>query len=480
MIKKDGNDLYEKNMIIELDVTDMGSEGQGIGRIDGFTFFVKDALPSDHIEARILKVKKNYAYAKTERVITPSPFRVTPACGLARKCGGCQIMELSYEKQLEYKENKVKSNLVRIGGFDKEYIDSITEPIAGMEGDALRYRNKAQFPFGKNKEGKTVCGFYAGRTHDIIPVTDCKLGIKENEDILKCVMAFMDKNHIEPYDEKTGKGLLRHVLIRKGFATGEIMVCMVINGDNIPGIESLADELKKINVCSISYSINKKNTNVIMGDNYHTLYGKDTISDVMHVRKPEGRFKDCYSDAGITFNISPLSFYQVNPVQVEKLYGIAIDYADLKGDEEVWDLCCGIGTISLSMAGMAKKVHGIEIVPEAIEDAKVNMINNHIENAEFICAPAEEYLTKHEGEIRADVIVMDPPRKGMEEEALRVVVNTSPERIVYVSCDSATLARDLKYLCENGYELKKVRACDMFGQTYHVETCALITRVKKN
>ena len=255
---------------------------------------------------------------------------------------------------------------------------------------------------------------------------------------------------------------------------------MVINGDNIPGIESLADELKKINVCSISYSINKKNTNVIMGDNYHTVYGKDTISDVMHVRKPKGGFKDCYSDAGITFNISPLSFYQVNPVQVEKLYGIAIDYADLKGDEEVWDLCCGIGTISLSMAGMAKKVHGIEIVPEAIEDAKVNMINNHIENAEFICAPAEEYLTKHEGEIKADVIVMDPPRKGMEEEALRVVVNTSPERIVYVSCDSATLARDLKYLCENGYGLKKVRACDMFGQTYHVETCALITRVKKN
>ena len=476
-MKKEVSALYEKNMIVDLEVTDMGSEGQGIGRIDGFTFFVKDGLPGDHIEARVLKVKKNYAFAKTERVVTPSPFRVVPPCSLARKCGGCQIMELSYEKQLEYKEDKVKNNLIRIGGFDMEYIDSITEPIVGMEGNALHYRNKAQFPFGKNKEGKTVCGFYAGRTHDIIPVTDCKLGIKENEEILKCILAFMEKNHIEPYDEKTGKGLLRHVLIRKGFATGEVMVCLVINGDKIPGIDALVDELKKLNVCSISYSVNKNNTNVIMGDNYHTVYGKDTISDVMHVRKPDGGFKDCYSEEGIRFNISPLSFYQVNPVQVEKLYGIAIDYAGLTGNEEVWDLCCGIGTITLSMAGMAKKVHGIEIVSQAIDDAKENMKNNHIENAEFICAPAEEYLTKHEDEIKADVIVMDPPRKGMEEEALRVVVNTAPDRIVYVSCDSATLARDLKYLCENGYELKKVRACDMFGQTYHVETIVSLSRV---
>ena len=459
--------MYNKNDLLEIEITDLTNEGEGVGKVDGFTFFVKDTIPNDRAVIKVTKVKKTYGYGRLEKLLKESEYRTVPKCPVSRQCGGCQIQSMSYEAQLKFKENKVKNNLCRIGGFDEEYVDQISEPIIGMDEDSLGgfgYRNKAQFPFGKNKDGEIICGFYAGRTHSIISNTDCALGVPENKLILEQILCWMKEEGISPYDENNHKGVVRHALIRKGYYSNEIMVCLVINANKLPAKDILIKKLEKISgVSSISYSVNKKDTNVIMGDNYHTIWGKDRISDTL---------------LGLTYNISPLSFYQVNPIQVEKLYGTAIDYASLSGNEEVWDLCCGIGTITLSMASKAKFVHGVEIVPQAIEDAKENALNNKIENAEFICAPAEEYLPQNADKIRADVIVMDPPRKGMDEKALEVVVGASPEKIVYVSCDSATLARDLKYLCENGYELKKVRAVDMFPQTVHVETVVLMSKVK--
>lgn len=374
------------------------------------------------------------------------------------------------------------------------------EPIIGADEDAIfRYRNKAQFPIGVDRDGNIIAGFYAGRTHSIIPCEDCYIGITENKAILDKILSYMRSNHIKAYDEKTLKGLVRHVLIRKGFSTGEIMICLVLtssgkiskgNYGEILSVLNRQDELinslKEINgVTSIYASINGENTNVIMGQELHLLYGKSTITDIIHLRNVSDDFSIADAE-GVTFNISPLSFYQVNPRQVEKLYSVALDYAELKGGEEVWDLCCGIGTISLCAAKHMSTinpdnpglVHGIEIVPEAIEDAIINAKNNSINNVSFVCAPAEEYLPKHANDIKADVIIMDPPRKGMEEEALSVVVSARPDKIVYISCDPATLARDLKYLCERGYELKKVRPTDMFMHSVHVETVVLMSKVK--
>ena len=441
----------------------MGTDGEGIGKVDGFTFFVKDALIGDEIEAKVMKVKKNYGYARLEKVLTPSSFRVEPVCRFHRQCGGCQIQALSYEKQLEFKQQKVRNNLVRIGGFSPELIDGIMEPIVGME-DCYHYRNKAQFPIGSDKEGNPIAGFYAGRTHSIIANTDCALGVAENQEILEIVLDHMRKYKVKPYDEVSGKGLMRHVLIRKGFTSGELMVCLVINGRKLPEAEALVTELTRIpNMTSVSYSINQEKTNVIMGKEIVLLWGSRTIKD---------------SIGDVTFSISPLSFYQVNPVQTKKLYGLAVEYADLKGQETVWDLYCGIGTISLFMAQSAKQVYGVEIIPQAIEDAKENAKLNQLTNAEFFVGKAEEVLPeKYASEgIYADVIVVDPPRKGCDEKCLATMLKMQPKRIVYVSCDSATLARDLKVLCDGGYELKRVRAVDQFPHTGHVESVCLLVK----
>ena len=457
--------MFAKNDLLNIKITDMTNEGEGIGKVDGFTFFVKDTLIDDEAVIRVTKVKKTYGYARLEKLIKESPYRTTPKCPVARQCGGCQIQAMSYSEQLKFKENKVKNSLTRIGGFDNEYIDEICESIVGMDNEGYRYRNKAQYPIGYSKEGMPIAGFYAGRTHSIISTEDCLLGTEDNKDILRVILSWMKKYGISAYDEAKHHGIIRHVLIRKGYYTSQIMVCLVINADKIPHEEELIEELIKIDgVKSISLSVNKNDTNVILGDNYKTIWGSEKIQDQL---------------LGLTYNISPLSFYQVNPVQVEKLYQTAIDYADVQKSEKVWDLCCGIGTITLSMASSAGKVHGIEIVPEAIEDAKTNAKNNGIMNSEFICAPIEEYLPQNADSIHADVIVMDPPRKGIDEEALKVVVATAPKRIVYVSCDCATLARDLKYLCDNGYELKKVRPVDMFPHTTHVETVCLLSKLRE-
>ncbi|MBQ8116618.1 MAG: class I SAM-dependent RNA methyltransferase [Lachnospiraceae bacterium] len=546
---------YKKNDYLTVKIEDMSNEGEGIGKVDGFTLFVKDTVIGDKARVKLIKVKKNYAFARLEEIIEPSADRVDAVCPVHRQCGGCQLQSMSYESQLRFKQNKVRNNLIRIGGFTENFVDSVMESIVGME-ESFHYRNKAQYPVGTDKEGNPVAGFYAGRTHSIIPNLDCALGVPENAEILKIILEHMKAYGIPAYDEVTGQGLVRHVLIRKGFTSGEIMVCLVLNWrgatkkevkkekikekvtsghsetkekvafgrseakeEFLTGQQELIDKLVKVKgMTSISVSINTEQTNVIMGREIHTLWGNATISDTIHVRDMQ---KEGYPFTGqeLTFHISPLSFYQVNPVQTEKLYSLALEYAGLTGKETVWDLYCGIGTISLFLAGHAGKVCGVEIVPQAIDDAKKNARRNGIENAEFYVGKAEEVLPefyerlsrtadaagedakkgRHHADVverealengehhadgagqdmlHPDVIVVDPPRKGCDEACLDTMLKMRPGRIVYVSCDSATLARDLKVLCEGGYEVKKVRAVDQFGMTVHVETCCLLERLR--
>lgn len=471
----------KKNDSIELKIEDMGVDGEGIGKYEGMTFFVKDAVIGDTIRAGITKLKKNYGYARVQEILEPSPYRVQPECPLYARCGGCQIQAMDYRQQLCYKQKKVRGNLIRIGGFAPELIDSVMEEIVGME-QPYRYRNKAQFPIGADRDGMPVAGFYAARTHSIIPVEDCKLGVTQNEQILGTVLSYMRENGVRPYDETTGKGLVRHVLIRYGFTSKELMVCLVINGETLPQEKKLVDALCKIEgMTSISVNINRKNTNVILGEETRTVWGSDYITDQIHLRDCDNGF--ALTDTAITYHISPQSFYQVNPVQTEKLYSLALSYAGLTGKETVWDLYCGIGTISLFLAQKAGKVYGVEIVPQAIEDARSNAALNGITNASFFVGKAEEILPEfYEKESRKpdtdmlhpDVIVVDPPRKGCDEKCLETMLRMKPERIVYVSCDPATLARDLKILCGGGYELRKVRPVDQFGHTTHVESVVLM------
>ena len=462
----------KKNDFITLTIEDIGVGGEGIGKAEGMTFFVKDAVVGDVIEARITKLKKNYGYARLMKILKPSEKRKEAKCPVARQCGGCQIQELDYQEQLKFKERKVRNNLERIGGFDNTLLDEVMEPVCGMK-DPFHYRNKAQYPIGTDREGNPIAGFYAGRTHQIIPNTVCALGKEINTEVLNIVLDFMKEFRITAYDEGTGTGLFRHVLIRSGFKTGEIMVCLIVNGTRIPHVETLTERLADIpGMTSITMNINCENTNVIMGKEIRLLWGQEYITDYI---------------GEIKYQISPLSFYQVNPVQTEVLYGLACDYAELTGEETVWDLYCGIGTISLFLAKKAKQVYGVEIIPQAIEDARKNAKINGITNVEFYVGKAEKVLpdyykkyeeTHPEQHAHADVIVVDPPRKGCDETLLETMVQMEPDRIVYVSCDSATLARDLKYLCANGYELKKVRPADMFPMTVHVETVVLLGRKK--
>ena len=465
--------IFKKNDEVQVTITDYTSEGAGIGKVDGYPLFVKDAIIGDTVIAGITKVKKNYAFARLVKIVTPSADRVEPECVFHKRCGGCQMQALSYEAQLIFKENKIRNNLVRIGGFSPDFIDAVMEPIIGMD-NPFRYRNKAQYPVGLDKEGNLVTGFYAGRTHDIISNTDCYLGRECNQVILETVLSWMKEQGVSAYDETTCKGIVRHVLIREGFHTGEIMVCLVVNsvpGARLAKANLLVEKLRGISeigekIVSICLNYNNENTNVILGRESEVLFGQGYITDTL---------------SGISFRISPLSFYQVNPVQTEKLYGTALEYAGLTGQETVWDLYCGIGTISLFLSQKAKQVYGVEIVPQAIEDAKQNAALNGITNAEFFVGKAEEVLPeKYEKEnIYADVIVVDPPRKGCDEKCLETMVKMKPKRIVYVSCDSATLARDLKYLCENGYEVKRVRGVDQFCHTVHVESCVLLTQTEE-
>lgn len=451
----------KKNDLVTLSITDLGSSGEGIGKVDGFTLFVKDALIGDTVQAKIIKMKKSYGYGRLMEILKPSPYRTEARCPQARACGGCQIQPLAYENQLIYKENKVRELLERVGKIGEYRM----EPIIGME-EPWYYRNKAQFPVGQNKEGDIVAGFYAGRTHSIVPVDECFIQHPMNRQLMNIVKKWMKDYKVPPYNEVNHTGLVRHIFTRIGKYTGEIMVCLVINGKRIPAADEFVNALKNVpGMTSICLNINQEKSNVILGNTVKCLWGKPYITDKI---------------GDVAYQISPLSFFQVNPVQTQKLYRTALEYAGLTGEETVWDLYCGIGTISLFLAQCAKKVYGVEIVPQAIEDARKNALLNHIKNAEFFVGKAEEVLPEQYEKygVYADVIVVDPPRKGCDEKLLRCMVQMAPKRIVYVSCDPATLARDLHFLEENGYKVEKVRCVDMFSHSVHVETVCLLSNRK--
>lgn len=453
--------MINKNDEFLLKIEDMGVNGEGIGHIDGMAFFVKDAIIGDVVRVKVMKIQKNYGFAKLMEVVEPSKDRVPLRCKVGRSCGGCQIQEMEYQAQLRFKERKVHSNLERIGKIDftSEHAP-IFHSCIGME-NPWNYRNKAQFPIGKSKDGRIITGFYAGRTHSIIECEDCAIGIKENKEILRIVTEHIREYNIQPYDEKTHRGLIRHVLIRKGFQTGEIMVCLVVNGDRLKGAKNLAGKLMEIpGMTSISFNINKEATNRILGEKVVNICGEGYIRDYI---------------GNVKFRISPLSFYQVNPVQTQKLYETALEYTGLTGEETVFDLYCGVGTISLFLAGKAKKVIGVEIVEQAVRDARVNARINGIENAEFYMGAAESVVPKlYQRGLTADVVVVDPPRKGCEESLLETIVQMAPRRIVYVSCDSATLARDVKLLGDKGYQVRQVQPVDMFPNCEDIETVCLL------
>ena len=506
----------QKNDLITLEITDLTEEGQGVGKKDGLVFFVKDSVMGDKVEARILKVKKNYAYAKVEKLLEASPYRITPLCPVVGKCGGCQLQHLSYEKELAWKEDRIAQSLIRIAGLSPEEVERKKEGILG--GVLSRYRNKAQYPVqsrkeirsggatsvsdckvdgkwpGKNKiEAKEKSsdlnmGFYGFHSHRIIETEDCLINSAENPLILECIKEWAKEYKISGYEEETGKGLLRHIFLRKGFSTGEILLCLVLNGKSLPHGKELWERLQDLSlsvekggqvqgsIVGLCVNINEGSGNAILGRETRCLYGKDSIEDKI---------------GELSFSISVSSFYQVNPVQTEKIYGKALEYAALTGEETVWDCYCGIGTISLFLAQKAKQVYGLEIVPEAIENAKKNAEKNNIHNAEFFVGAAEEVLPKWVEEKKqelsakgadygigdmVDVVSLDPPRKGCDEACLSAVLELSPKRIVYVSCDPGSLARDIKYLREGGYELQKWVGIDNFPRTGHVETIALLQK----
>ena len=552
---------YKKNDLIILEITDLTEEGQGVGKSDGSVFFVKDSVMGDTVEARVLKVKKNYAYAKVEKLLKPSPYRITSLCPVAGKCGGCQLQHLSYEKELAWKEDRIAQSLIRIAGIPEEEVRKRGEGILG--GKTERYRNKAQYPVQNGKElhveteqigensildrkektaknciedGKREghinsmsvvreelsglkMGFYGFHSHRIIETEDCLINSAENPLILRCIKNWAREYQISGYEEETGKGLLRHIFLRKGFSTGEILLCLVLNGKSLPYGKELWENLqglplsaeegdlqrevdipremdaesraelhcgvdtqseddghcglnKKVQekIVGLCININEGQGNAILGRETLCLYGKDNIEDKI---------------GELSFSISVPSFYQVNPVQTEKIYGKALEYAALTGEETVWDCYCGIGTISLFLAQKAKQVYGLEIVPEAIENAKKNAKKNGLHNAEFFVGAAEEVLPKWVEEQKregkdvgnlVDVVSLDPPRKGCDEACLSAVLELSPKRIVYVSCDPGSLARDMKYLREGGYVLEKWVGIDNFPRTGHVETVVLLSR----
>jgi len=450
--------LVKKNEVYTIDITGMTHEGQGVGRIDNFTVFVDGPIEGEKVEIKIIKVKTSYAIGKLLKVLEPSAARTEPFCPSYKRCGGCSLQHMNYEAGLKFKTDIVRENIRRIGGLE----GVVVHDAIGME-QPLNYRNKAQYPVGRYKDGVRA-GFYAKKTHEIIDCSTCGIQHSVSDRVRDIAREFIEENGISTYDEITGEGLVRHIMTRVGFKTGEVMVVLVINGRSIPGQKKLSEKLVKEipEIKSIVLNVNTKKTNVILGDENIVVYGRETITDYI------GDFK---------FNISPLSFFQVNPIQTEVLYNKALEYAQLTGKETVFDLYCGIGTISLFLSQKAKKVYGVEVVEAAINDAKENAKANRVENAEFIVGEAEKVIPEmYARGVRADVVVVDPPRKGCDEAVLRTLVDMKPERIVYVSCNPATLARDLKYLAEGGFEVREVQPVDMFPWTYHVETVCLMSR----
>ncbi|MDA3731455.1 23S rRNA (uracil(1939)-C(5))-methyltransferase RlmD [Niameybacter massiliensis] len=447
----------EKNKFYEMTITDIGTNGEGVGKINDFVVFVPEAITGDQLEVKILKVKKNLAYGKIEKILSPSPRRSEVTCEVATKCGGCQLQHMSYEAQLEWKQSKVYNALTRIGGLK----DIEVLPTLGMEAPA-HYRNKAQYPIRK-ENGKVQIGFYMSRTHKVVDWSTCGIQDKRCEQIIEIVRNFLEVNNISIYDEETHKGLVRHLMIKTGFYTGEVMVCLVVNGNELPHSDKLLEALHAVEgLTSVLLNINKAKTNVILGHEVKVLEGRDYIIDTI---------------GDLKFKISALSFFQVNPEQTKVLYDKALEYAELEGSETVWDAYCGIGTISLFLAQKAKKVYGVEIVAPAIENARENAALNDIHNAEFFVGKAEEVIPEqYANGLTADTIVVDPPRKGCDQALLETLVKMNPKKIVYVSCDPATLGRDLGYLDQQGYKVEKVQPVDMFPHTTHCETVVKLVK----
>ena len=451
--------MLSKNKEYVVDIVDIGQGGVGVGKYEGFTVFVEGGLLQDKVKVKINKSKKNYAVGDIVEIIEKSPFRVDRTCSDELKnCGGCQIQELNYNKQLELKTNEVKQVVARIGKLENVEIHE----TMGME-NPYRYRNKAQFPI-QSINGEPAIGFYKKKSHDVIPTDMCVIQHDINDKIIKIIKTYIQAYNISIYNETTHTGVLRHLVTKVGFTTNEVMVVLVANGTNLPHLSELASILKE-NIPgfkTLVLNINKAKTNVILGKENKVIYGNGKINDYI---------------GDLKFEISPLSFFQVNPVQTEVLYNKALEYAELKENDTVFDIYCGIGTISLFLAQKATKVYGIEIVEDAIKDAKINAKLNNLNNVEFYVGKAEEVVPKMYSEGKtANVVMVDPPRKGCDEKVLDTIVSMAPDRVVYVSCNPSTLARDLAYLDERGYKCIEIQPVDMFPHTMHVECVAKIVK----
>ncbi|MDZ4938110.1 23S rRNA (uracil(1939)-C(5))-methyltransferase RlmD [Clostridium perfringens] len=457
--------MVEKNKEYIFDIISQGYEGEGIAKIDNkYPIFIEGALKGEKVKVRIVKVNKNFAYGKLIEVLEPSEERVNPSCAIYKRCGGCKLQHASYKAQLDFKWDRVKDCVSKIGKLDP----TIVKYPLGME-NPWRYRNKVQLPIGLIN-GEVKIGFFAPRSHDIIDMESCLIQDEIGDKVVKLTREWIEKFNIRPYNvdgEYDEKGIVRHIMIRRGFTTNEVMVVLVTNGEKLPHKEEFVDLMVKNipGIKSIIQNINSKKTNVILGLESKTLWGEDTISDYI------GDFR---------FNISPLSFFQVNPIQTEVLYGKALEYANLTGNEEVFDAYCGTGTITLFLSQKAKKVYGVEIIPQAIDNAWINAKENKVENVEFFVGESEVVIPDliNKG-VKADVVVVDPPRKGCDKKLLDAITNIDAKKIVYVSCDPSTLGRDLKVLEENGYKTLEVQPVDMFPNTAHVETVVLMSRKDK-
>ncbi|WP_051251353.1 23S rRNA (uracil(1939)-C(5))-methyltransferase RlmD [Paenibacillus harenae] len=460
---------FQKNEQVTVDIIGLTHDGEGVGRADGFTLFIQGALPGERVRAKVMKVKKQYGYARMEELLEASPNRVQPACPIHKECGGCQLQHLDYPAQLEWKRQHVIDNLARIGKLNVAQEPGsdgvVVRRAIGMD-EPWRYRNKAAVPVGVGAvEGGLVAGFYARGSHRIVDMDDCLIQHEQNDRVIRAVKRIGRELGVAPYDEETGHGVLRHVIVRTGVVTGEIMVVLVTNGRKLPQSDRMVQRIREelTDVKSIVQNVNDRSTNAIFGDETHVLWGSDVIYDELD---------------GIRFAISARSFYQVNPAQTVELYRKAVEYAGLTGSETVIDAYCGIGTISLFLARQAGRVYGVEIVPEAIEDAAKNAALNGITNTSFEAGPAEVVIPRWREEgITADVIVVDPPRKGCDPALLETILAMQPERVVYVSCNPSTLARDLRVLEDGGYRTVEVTPVDMFPHTVHVECCVFLVRV---
>lgn len=448
----------EKNKEYTVEIIDMSSEGHGIAKIDGYTIFIPQTVVGDVVNALIVKVKTSFGYGKAVEVVSPSQYRTEPICETFSKCGGCQLMHMDYNAQLNWKQSVVQNNLERISGFT----DLDIEPIVGMD-KPYEYRNKMIFPVGIS-DNDVVCGFYASRSHRVIPLKKCYVGIPITEKILEVVTNYMKRCDVTPYDEEKHSGCIRRVFIRNGYKSGQVMVVLSANSNTVPCSDELVQMIREIDesIVSIIWNVNTQKTNLVLGDENITLWGLDFIEDTL---------------CGLTYEISPHSFFQINPIQTESLYEKVISFAGLTGSERVMDIYCGIGTITLACATHCGHATGIEVVEQAVIDARKNAVRNNIDNVEFFSDSADVVVPKliKSGET-PDVVVLDPPRKGSDEVTLGAIVSANPRTIVYVSCDSATLARDLKFLSEHGYKVDRVAPFDMFPNTVHVETVVKMTR----